>query len=179
MPRKYVPKPWRTPIQQPEDTTIRHISLSRYDKTLFTVVDADDFEQFGGVTWTALRTKNKGTYVRRKSGKHGESLALHRLILGCKNGDVVDHIDGNPLNNRRSNLRIVTPAQNAINKKMSVRNTSGFRGVSRNKYGRWVAQINIGGKRKGLGYFDSPELAHASYERAAAEQYGDFRRRSA
>jgi hypothetical protein len=83
---------------------------------------------------------------------------LHREILGLKHGYkgvVVDHIDGDPLNNVRENLRAVTHAQNCQNRKLPADNKSGYRGVSwKADVGRWRVQVMVDGERTVVGYFD-------------------------
>jgi len=98
---------------------------------------------------------------------------MHILITGYKIGRRVDHINGNGLDNRRSNLRIATSQQNNRNRKICNLNTSGFKGVrlDRNK---WRADIRIDGKRKNLGRFVNPEAAAAAYDEAARKYFGEF-----
>lgn len=91
------------------------------------------------------------------------SCQLHQHILGTKgNGHSIhtDHIDRNPLNNLENNLRIVTPSENQFNSGLWKHNTSGIKGVcwDRNTH-KWKAQIQINGKQKYLGQFDSIEDA--------------------
>lgn len=89
----------------------------------------------------------------------------------------IDHRDGNSLNNRRANLRLATHAQNQHNRKAYATNTSGYKGVSYYRpTGKWVARIELKGKCKGLGYFFTPEAAHAAYIAAAKELHGEFAR---
>lgn len=87
----------------------------------------------------------------------------------------VDHEDTNKLNNRICNLREATRSQNCCNQGKRVTNTSGYKGVSPSN-GRWKAQINIDGKRKNLGRFDTSELAAAAYAEAAKIHHGNFAR---
>lgn len=91
----------------------------------------------------------------RPVGGRRRVLKLHRFILGLEPGDPeVDHADGDPLNNRKSNLRVCTPALNAQNKNQRSDNTSGFRGVTWNKrLGKWQAQAMLDGKMNYLGVF--------------------------
>lgn len=106
----------------------------------------------------------------------------HRLAWWISNGKipdkmVIDHINGNPFDNRLCNLRIATKAQNNRNAKKPSTNTSGLKGTSLiRKTGRWVAQINIKGKRKNLGRYDTREEAHLVYMEAAKQIYGEFAR---
>ena len=92
----------------------------------------------------------------------------------------IDHIDGDRMNNRLSNLRLASRQQNNGNARLSKANTSGFKGVTRyNAKPRtkpWIAQITVNGKRKGLGYFATPEEAHEAYAAAAVQAFGEYAR---
>lgn len=103
-----------------------------------------------------------------------KNLALSREILLCPKGMMVDHIDGDPLNNVLSNLRIVNASQNMMNKKKKSTNSSGYKGVSRTWNGSWRAQIKANGKNIHLGYFPDPKQAHEKYKEAAIEYFGSF-----
>ena len=102
---------------------------------------------------------------------------MHRLLAGCTSGDgnVVDHKDGNTLNNKKDNLRICTSRENSRNAKTPKTNTSGRKGVSfrNNKY---VANIKIDGKTRYIGAYDYIEDAYAAYCAMAIEYFGDFAR---
>lgn len=89
----------------------------------------------------------------------------------------IDHIDGNPANNRIDNLRSATHAQNLANTKRRRDNTSGYKGVRLHKSsGLWNARIKAGDKVHSLGYFKTAELAGAAYADAAAKYFGQFAR---
>lgn len=89
----------------------------------------------------------------------------------------IDHIDGNRANNRFANLRKATNAQNQCNRKPRTEGLSGYKGVTWKKdRGRWQARITVDSKVYYLGYFDTPELAHMAYAKAAAELHGEFAR---
>ena len=99
------------------------------------------------------------------------------MIMGEPNGKDVDHINRNPLDNRRENLRICTHQQNQYNRTKQSNNTSGFKGVSFNKEKqKFEARIGIDGKSKFLGYFDTAEKASECYKQAALKHHGDFAR---
>lgn len=84
----------------------------------------------------------------------------------------LDHINRDRADNRVSNLREATHAQNLQNRAVQRNNKSGFIGVSwYPKYSKWMACIGINGKSKTLGYFDSPEAAGAAYAAAKAEMH--------
>lgn len=87
---------------------------------------------------------------------------------------VIDHINRNKADNRLCNLRAADKRLNAFNAKMLSTNKSGYRGVSLDRLGKWVARINTGTEYKYLGRFDTPELAHEAYMRKAREIAGEF-----
>jgi len=111
-------------------------------------------------------------------GLDKQRLLSHRLawlyVHGEWPGGFIDHIDGNRANNCISNLRIASRSQNSWNTRKTW-GKSGIRGVTFNRNEkRWVANINIGGVRRFLGYFDDPGSAKIAYERAAREAQGAF-----
>ena len=102
---------------------------------------------------------------------------MHRVILKAPKGQQVDHIDGDRLNNVRSNLRLVTSQQNQLNKRASSKSRTGLKGVHwhtlRNKY---EARIQHQGLRCHLGYFDDREMAALAYDEAARRVFGAYAR---
>lgn len=117
-----------------------------------TLIDADDFEALADSTWKLL----PNGYVFRSVPVDGvwRTEQLHRVILGLQRGDgkVSDHINRDRLDNRRANLRVVTPAQNAQNLSASAASASKYRGVYRSRE-RWEACVKLRGKRHNLGSF--------------------------
>ena len=91
----------------------------------------------------------------------------------------VDHIDGDGLNNRRSNLRACTHTENGRNRKLSKNNTSGLKGVNAREAGKWQAMIKTSGRILHLGVFDSKMEAAKAYDAAALRLYGEFARTNA
>lgn len=87
----------------------------------------------------------------------------------------IDHIDGNKMNNRFSNLRLATESQNCSNRKRRADNTSGFKGVYRMGK-KWAANITANKCKKHLGVFDTPEIAYAEYLKHASSMHGEFAR---
>ena len=142
------------------------------------VIDACDFEKVAGYNWHVFHNKTN-VYARRTerlpSGKR-RTVQMHRVISECPDGKVVDHRDGNGLNNIRVNLRICDPVNNAQNCKTYRNNSTGVRGVQHYGAGRFRAQIRHEKKLLHLGVFDTLEEASASYEKAKAELHGEFRR---
>ena len=107
----------------------------------------------------------------------GKTLLLHRIVVCAPKGVLVDHINGNGLDNRHCNLRWATHAQNLQNRKIHKNNTSGFKGVYwRAREKKWIARIRANGKTRDLGYFSTPQAAHEAYCRASAEFHGEFGR---
>jgi len=137
-------------------------------------VSAEDAERLSARRWHALRN-GKLTYARSsiKAGNRFRTVLMHRLILGAEPGEQVDHIDGDGLNNRRSNLRIATPMQNARNK--AGRGLSAFAGVRR-AGDKWKSTISPAGLEIHLGLFDTEAEAAGVYNAAARRVYGEFAR---
>ena len=104
---------------------------------------------------------------------------VHRVVwamhFGVWPSGLLDHVDGNPSNNRISNLRPATHVQNMRNRRKHKNNTSGIKGVRKNRNGsKWAAYIQIDGKNTNLGSFDSAEEAADAYRKASLELHGDF-----
>lgn len=119
---------------------------------------------------------SNGYVVRKvKTGGVGRIIIFHRVLMGAEAGVSVDHIDGNPANNQRANLRVCTHAENMRNRKKHRNNKSGFKGVYRSR-GRWRAQIKVDGHKIALGTFANIEDAAAAYVLAAPLYHGEFAR---
>jgi hypothetical protein len=116
-------------------------------------------------------------YAVRKVYQAGKltRIFMHRVILNAQPGQLVDHIDGNRLNNTRANLRIVTPSQNQWNRAKNHSGSSPYKGVSLHTRG-WMARVRVYGKRIHLGYFVTPELAARVYDAAALHFFGVYAR---
>jgi hypothetical protein len=135
------------------------------------MVDEEMLEILSNYSWRIDRYEYARTNVKRKT------VLMHRMILGLGRGDprFGDHIDGNPLNNTRTNLRICTRAQSICNRRMVGINKTGFKGVSYlEKINKWQAAIGFQKKSHYLGLFSSPEEAHRAYCEAAAKLHGEF-----
>jgi hypothetical protein len=95
----------------------------------------------------------------------------HKIIIWNPKGFEIDHIDHNPLNNQKENLRIVTRSQNRMNSRLNSNNTSGFKGISWNKARqKWRIQI----QHEYKGSYSTLEEAIAAYEIFEKEIYGDY-----
>jgi hypothetical protein len=138
------------------------ITLSNGKETL---VDDEDYEFLSRWRW-----KDANGYAKR-TARYG-TLAIHREVMGAKPGQIVDHINQNKLDNQKHNLRFVTKAQNAMNSKSFITNTSGVKGVYYEKRdSTWTAHIQINHKSVRLGTFKTRE--EAADARHIAEQLPD------
>lgn len=109
--------------------------------------------------------------------KGGHREYLHRLVMGAKVGQCVDHINGNRRDCRRSNLRLATKAQNSCNRSKTRVNQSGFKGVCLCKAtGKWRAEIRADGKVVRIGRFIDKIDAARAYDAAAKRIHGEFAR---
>lgn len=143
------------------------------------IVDAADYEWLMRWKWHA-RKKQNTFYASRDGGYMDDKhliIQMHRLIVGAELGQVVDHIDGNGLNNTRHNLRICTHQENLRNRSATSRNKTGFKGVSLEPdTGKWRAKIKAGGKTIHLGVFATAEEAARAYDAASTNLFGEFGR---
>lgn len=145
------------------------------------LIDDEDFELVNQHNWHAAWNEHGKTFyamtntVRRDGTITTEY--MHRLILGAKRGQHVDHIHHLTLDNRRSEIRLCNNAQNAHNSGPKFNNTSGYKGVCWHKHTKkWRARIRVSGKRIFLGYYLTPEAAHSAYCEAAHRLHGEFAR---
>jgi hypothetical protein len=155
------------------------IPLANGDDAL---VDKEDVDLLMCCGWSQSR---KGYAV--------SATIMHRLIVRAKPGEAVDHINGNPLDNRKANLRICSASDNAKNRgkhkwMRSETCHSQFKGVSREKHQyktfrkpqrQWTAHIRVGGTLKLLGRFVNEEDAARAYDAAARDHFGEFARTNA
>ena len=144
-----------------------------------TKIDPEDYERWGQHCWFLSESRGGKKYVRvyTTKGRGRVGKYLHRLIAEAPKGTHVDHINGDSLDNRRSNLRYATQSQNIANSKPRIGGTSRFKGVHWNKRaGRWAAAIKINYKSKYLGLFDTEQEAAEAYRQAAHKHFGDFAR---
>lgn len=146
-------------------------------KNQSTIIDADDYERVSKLNWISHWLPEMKRF-RAVCRMRDEVLYLHRFILGLNRGDprVIDHVNGDPLDNRKANLRICYRAENGMNRGKTKRNTTGYKGVRLNRPGQWIAQIAAHGTHHYLGSFSSPEEAHAAYCEAAKIYHGEFAR---
>ena len=141
------------------------------------LVDASDLEDLSRYTWLAMRRGNETRAYRAGNRRAGEprTVFMHRHILRAPDGLQVDHINHDPLDNRRCNLRLCTQAQNSANRRKLKTWSSRFKGVYwRSGQDKWVALIRAHNKRIFLGHHDSEEAAAMMYDAAALREFGEF-----
>lgn len=169
----------------PPSTSYRIIALTQGQ---YTIVDAEDYERLIKFSWHAEWNSHTQSYYAKRSQNHGKNadgktiIKTYRIqneIMGkAPDGMLVDHVvRGETLDNRKSNLRFATPAQNNQNRKLQKNNTSGYKGVSWHKYvGMWSVNIMYKNKLRNLGYFPKDQIvqAHECYCKAATELFGEF-----
>lgn len=169
--RNFRARPYRTEPPEPPDDSIRYIPLTR---GLHAIVDAEDYEWLSRYKWHVTPSPRSGTfYARRSRGKGG--VLMHREIMNPPEGMVVDHINGNGLDNRRCNLRICTQAENSRNSCKHSDGKSRFIGVYPHR-DKW--EVIVTHERKdhyGGSFTDEVEAARAR-DRLALQLHGQFAR---
>lgn len=143
----------------------------------FTIVDDEDFEFLNQWKWTVFCNKVPFYAYRQGPRPKRELILMHRLLLKCPKNKIIDHINGDGLDNRKENLRIVTHHQNLINHGVSKRNKSGFSGV-RFYENRWQASITFNKKYMLLGRFKNLLDAVKARKKAEKKYFGKYRRSS-
>jgi len=158
------------------DGNVATVPLS---KGLSAIIDVGDVHLVCDANWHAwASTPGKPRYamrnVRMPNGRQ-TTVKMHRIILSPSDGGHVDHINGDGLDNRRCNLREVTPLQNAMNRQDNSNNTSGVRGVSWSAMvQKWHAQIWINRKRIHLGFHEDINDAGDAYIAASIKYFGEY-----
>lgn len=133
-------------------------------------MDDDDYLEVSKYRWNF---SSSGSYAERRTPNG--IIRMQSFLVDTPHGYMVDHINGNGLDNRRENLRLATKSQNMMNRDKTRVNKSGYKGVHFELFtNRWKAQIKVGKKNVNLGRFDSPKEAAIAYNKACKIYHGEF-----
>lgn len=149
----------------------------KIDNDHIALVDDEDYRIVSNFHWFM-----NGGYPKRTISKSKTLESMHHLIMGysLKIGVVIDHINGNKLDNRKCNLRFATIQQNSWNLSPDTDRCHGasiYKGVQwRKDRHKWIARIGKDGRRYCLGSFNSEEEAALAYNKAALKMFGEFAR---
>lgn len=130
----------------------------------------EDWEQVTKWSWSV---DPRGYLAATVNNRHK---TLHSYLMKPSKGYVVDHINGNKLDNRRTNLRVCTPRQNSFNSRVSKNNKLGVKGVSLTPHGRYRARIMVNRKEIRLGHFEKIEDAIIARKKAERKYFGEYAR---
>lgn len=117
----------------------------------YAIIDSEDLEKIKPYYWF----KNKKGYARNsaKTGIEDKTILMHRYIMNVDKNDILDHKNRNRLDNRKSNLRIVTYSENALNCRISSKNKSGYKGISIDKNNKYSVSITLNKKVNYIGTY--------------------------
>jgi hypothetical protein len=143
--------------------------IIEFNKVGETIVDKEIYYDLIKYKWYL----NNYGYVH--ANINNQMIKLHRYIMNYTGNNYIDHINNNPLDNRKCNLRIVTPAQNMMNQSSSKNSSSKYIGVGFDKrLNNWRARIHIDGKEVFLGRFKTEIEAAKARDKATKEHFGEF-----
>ncbi len=145
---------------------------------LCTIVDDEDYDRLNEHLWFAVKS-GKGTFyvLTHITGETGnrQNLTISRMLLSPGPGEIVDHINGITLDNRKENLRICTLKENSWNRRGKRNTSSKYKGVHWHKTNKsWQAGIILNGKYTHLGSFADEDEAGESYRMAAMNMQGEY-----
>lgn len=154
-----------------EDGLSYGITTNSKEKFFFDKEDYNIIKKYAWFTYNGYITTNN--YIDKR---YPRLLKMHRLVMQERNPNVyIDHINHNPTDNRKCNLRATTPSQNARNHKLSTSNTSGVTGVVFQKASqKWLARIGVDYNTIVLGAYDTFDEAVMARKNAEKLYYGDY-----
>jgi hypothetical protein len=163
----------------PEPSAVQGARWIPLTKGKFALVDETDFAKYGHLTWTVLVTSSTCyAYCRRLECGKNRCYYLHRVIMDAPSGVDVDHVNGDGLDCRKSNMRLCSHKENLRNQRKRRGNyTSEYKGVSWDQSrNAWIAQFKADDDVRHIGRFESEDEAARAYDRTAIEHYGEFAR---
>lgn len=143
------------------------------------LVDDEDYERLSKLKWHVYIGKTGINYalvgIYDKATMKTRHARMHRMILNPRKDQIIDHINGNGLDNRKSNLRFATKSTNAANSKKRRDGINQYKGVDyRDPVRGFRARINVSGKAIHLGHFNNEIEAAKAYNQAAIQHFGEF-----
>lgn len=141
------------------------------------LVDDKDYPLVNQYKWCVTRSSKRSRiwYAYHPKSIPLKSTLIHRLILGLKDGEFCDHINGNGLDNRRCNLRIATNQQNMMNQRKQSGRSSKYKGVCWDKQtNKWIVHIRFNRTMIHLGRFSDEVDAARVYDKAAKRYFGEY-----
>ena len=141
-----------------------------------TLVDASDYEDLMQYSWYVHKEKNcaSGERYVAEARVNGKYIHMSRYLMKAKPGQIVDHINRNPLDNRRANLRFVTRSQNRHNM-LRRHNKAGHKGIYKVlNLDLYTAEVSIKGKKYNLGYFKKKREAIKVYREFVTKRLKEF-----
>lgn len=146
---------------------VKRIALSQGK---YAIVDDEDFEELNLYKWSLKKdskSKRGLCYAIRseypdKDWNKSKTVIMHRVIMNAGGNEIIDHINGDGLDNRKENLRVVSNRANLNNRHSKKK--SKYPGIYFSKKKRWIARITINGKRKYIGSFKNEKEAYKAYK---------------
>lgn len=153
------------------------MNIIQLSQGLDAIVDDEDHEFLRQWRWSVSEVKGYTRYAVRQDPDTRKLVLMHRQIMGPKKGRVVDHINANGLDNRRSNLRVCTQAQNIAGRRRKGGYSSRFRGVTWHKAAnKWAASAGPKGGYRYIGLYRCETAAALAVDRRLASIYGEYAR---
>lgn len=142
------------------------------------LVSDEDYPNISSHKWWGISVCGGHRYAERhiKVGGKWTTITMHREIMQTPKGMDTDHINGDSLDNRRTNLRICHRSQNALNRRVDRRNKTGYRNISKRLDGKFVAQVKLDKKHHWIGAFDTALEAAKAYNDFVGAHFNAFAR---